>query len=413
MRIAYIHQYFIGPTGSGGTRSYEMARRLVARGHEVHMIASDPSPHKSARTWRIEVLDGISIHWYPVEYSNQMKFKRRIFAFVDFAWRSSWRARSIKADLVYASSTPLTIAIPGIFATLFRKSPMVFEVRDLWPEVPIALGALRDPILRSLARMLEKLAYHNSSQIVALSSGMKEGVIAVGYPAEKITVIPNASNLELFQGKEAQGRTWRAKYSWLGERPLIVHCGAMGKVNDVGYLAKVAAEVIKYDSEVRFVVIGAGVEEAKVRALAQSLGVLEKSFFMLPSVPKSEVPAILAACDISTILVAPIKELENNSANKLFDSFAAGKPIVINYGGWQQDLLDDSNAGIRLDALDHKQAAISLVSFLNDSERMIRAGQASLSLAESKFSLNSLTLQLAELLEATVVQPRVRWSTMQ
>ena len=129
----------------GGTRPYEMARRLVAKGHEVNMVCSWRA--SDGRTNWFETKEaGISIHWLPVPYSNRMSYRARIQAFLKFALLSTFKAASLDSDIVYASSTPLTIALPAIIAALKCNVPMVLEVRDLWPEMPIAIGALNNPL---------------------------------------------------------------------------------------------------------------------------------------------------------------------------------------------------------------------------------------------------------------------------
>ena len=125
-------------------------------------------------------------------------FRRRLAAFAQFAWRASEAAAAIESDVVFATSGPLSIAIPGAYASWRRSAPLVFEVRDLWPEGAIQLGVLRNPISKAAARWLERFAYERSRRIVALSPGMREGIMKCGVPGEKITVIPNAADLDLF-----------------------------------------------------------------------------------------------------------------------------------------------------------------------------------------------------------------------
>ena len=175
MRVLYLHQYFVTPSMSGGTRSFEFARRLADAGHEVNVITANVNrcPENSAEP---EVIDGIRVHWLPVAYSNQMSYLMRIVAFFKFAVLAARQARKVGGDIVFATSTPLTIAIPGVITSRSLKIPMVFEVRDLWPEMPIAMGALRNPVSKFLARALERFAYRHSSHIIALSPGMAKGV---------------------------------------------------------------------------------------------------------------------------------------------------------------------------------------------------------------------------------------------
>ena len=152
MKIIYLHQYFNTPQMSGGTRSYEMARRFVAAGHEVHMITSHREESDDFSEWLEEIIDGIHVHWLSVPYSNNMGFKARVLAFLKFAVASGVKARKVGGDVIFATSTPLTIALPAIYAAKRLKKPMVFEVRDLWPELPIEVSALKNPFLKICAR---------------------------------------------------------------------------------------------------------------------------------------------------------------------------------------------------------------------------------------------------------------------
>ena len=169
MRIIYLHQYFVLPSQPGGTRSYEMARRLASFGHQVHMVTSDhaSAPGRSPR-WEEREEAGIHVHRYPVPYSNAMSYSQRIRAFLQYASRSALRAAQLPGDVVFATSTPLTIALPGVYAARRQGIAMVFEVRDLWPDLPIAIGAITGRLPVTAARWLERFAYKNSAQIVAL-----------------------------------------------------------------------------------------------------------------------------------------------------------------------------------------------------------------------------------------------------
>ena len=219
MKIVYLHQYFNTPDMSGSTRSYEMARRLVAKGHEVHMITSWGEP-KENQGWFETNEAGINVHWLPVRYSNHMPYLQRIKAFFKFALASAKKAVEIKCDIIFATSTPLTIALPAVYAKKKQKVPMVFEVRDLWPLLPIAMGALKHPFFCYLAYKLEKFAYKNSDSIVALSPGMRDGIIQVGYPENKVTIIPNSSDIDLFLIDGKKGVEFRLKRPLIKNNPL-------------------------------------------------------------------------------------------------------------------------------------------------------------------------------------------------
>jgi glycosyltransferase involved in cell wall biosynthesis len=389
MRIVYIHQYYCNLQMWGGTRSYELARRLVAQGHEVHVLTTDIGAERGGYRWRHTRDDGIDVHWFPVPYSNKMSYARRIRAFGEFAAVSTVKAASIRADLVLATSTPLTVAIPGVLAAKLRRTPFVFEVRDLWPEVPIQLGALRSPLARAVAGALATFAYRNAEHVIALSPGMAAGVNA-RYPPVPTTVIPNASDIELFAGHEDAAARLRAEHDWLGDRPLVVYTGALGAVNGLDYLVRLAAKARTRDPEIRFLIVGQGKEWEQTHRLAAELGVLDTTLHMWPSVPKAQLPAILGAATMSTSMCRPVPALWENSANKFFDALAAGRPIAINYGGWQRDLLRESGAGLVLDPADVDSAADAVVEHVRDEAWLHRARAAAHRLAVEKFSRDLL-----------------------
>lgn len=404
MRIIYLHQYFTTPSMVGGTRSYEMARRLVQRGHEVHMVTSDRSG-RSPR-WRQTEEGGIHVHWAPVRYSNHMGFSRRLVAFGRFASMAARRAARLPGDLIFATSTPLTIALPAVYAARKQSIPMVFEVRDLWPQVPIAVGSLRSRAPIAAARWLEAFAYRNARRIVALSEGMKEGVLAAGYPADRVTVIPNGSDLGLFRVSPGMGREFRRRHEWLGDRPLIVYTGTLGKVNGVDYLARLAAAVRKHDAEIRFLVVGTGCEERKVRRVAEERGVLGQNFFLQAPVAKHEIPAILSAADLATSTVIDHPHLWENSANKLFDALAAGRPVAINHEGALADMIRTSGCGLVLHPSDPESSARPLVEAIRAPQWRRQARTAAARLAEQRFDRDKLAAELESALLEVVAEPK-------
>ena len=401
MKIIYLHQYFNTPYMSGGTRSYEMARRFVAQGHEVHMITTWREPRDN-KAWFQNDVEGIHIHWLPVPYSNNMLFPDRIKAFFKFALKSARKAAEIKADVVFATSTPLTIALPAVYASKIQKIPMVFEIRDLWPELPIAMGALKNPITHFLAKRLELFAYKNSASIVALSPGMKDGVVRAGYPANNVAVIPNSSDIDMFHVDSKLGNEFRAKREWLGKKPLLVYTGTFGLINGVSYMVDLAVELAKIDSDVRILLIGDGAEFDKVSDQARSLGVLNENLFIEKSLPKREMPAALSAATMACSLFIDKFEMRSNSANKFFDSLAAGKPIVINYGGWMHDLVQNHDCGLSLWGDSMKDAARTLDLKLHDIKWLSEAGHAASDIANSFFNRNDLARDLLSVLETTI-----------
>lgn len=399
MHVIYLHQYFNTPEMIGSTRSFEIGRRLVAAGHTVEMVTSWREESKE-KNWYISDVEGMRVHWLPVPYSNLSNYGSRIFAFFRFAVAAARRAASLKGDVIFATSTPLTISLPAVYAARHKRVPMVFEVRDLWPELPIAIGALRNPVSKWVARRLEKFSYANAARIVALSPGMAEGIATVGYPKNCISVVPNSSDLDLFQRDSVRGREFRRQLGIADDKILVGYAGTLGRINGISYLVRIAAE-LKPDNRFSFVVVGDGQEWAQVEALARRLGVLQKNFFLLPGLAKAEIPAVLSAVNVATSLFLPIREMESNSANKFFDALAAGCCVAINYGGWQAELLKQGVAGIRLPS-DPGRAALELQALASDPKRVEKFGQNARRLAEQRFSTDKLANCIEKILTEAV-----------
>jgi glycosyltransferase involved in cell wall biosynthesis len=405
VKILYLHQYFVPPEGHGGTRSYEFARRWIEMGHEVHVITSSaylPQEYRTiSKTTQMEIA-GIPVTVIPSSYSNRRSFSARIRSFFQFALLSSWTAMHHPADVVFATSTPLTIAIPGIVARVRHRIPMVFEVRDLWPEKPIAIGALRNPGAKALARTLEWVAYHASAHIIALSPGAEAGIKRRGISDARVSVIPNSCDRDLFDVAPECGQPIRARLGLTSDQPLIVYTGVFGYVNGVGYAVDMAKTLAEVAPEVHLLLIGEGVEKDQVLAQATESGVLNHNLTIWDPIPKKDIPDVLAAATVATSLVISLEALWDNSANKFFDALAAGKPTAINYGGWQADLLNESGAGIVLAPGEPAEGARQLATFVRDSARLQAASQAARHLARTRFDRDEMARQLEAILRSVV-----------
>ena len=401
MRILYLHQYFATPDFAAGTRSYEMARRLVAAGHQVTLLTTTTGLDASwapSRGWHRHEVDGIELEILHVPYTNYMSFRQRVWAFFRFAWYASWRARKGAPDVVFATSTPLTIAIPALAAKIWHRVPMVFEVRDLWPEIPIAVGALTNPVAKVMARWLEWVAYHGAAHVVALSPGVAQAVIKRGISPDRVTVIPNSCDMDMFDVPSEQGAGIRERLGLEIDQPLIVYTGKFGRVNAMEYLVEVAAVARTLSPTMRFLLIGDGVKKPETVALAQEKGVLGQNLFIWDPICKKEIVNVLAAATVATSTTVNVEAMWNNSANKFFDALAAGTPTAINYGGWQADLLNETGAGIMLPPDDPAEGARYLAEFVQDGPRLKAAGETARHLARTRFNRDDMARQLETIL---------------
>ncbi|MCL2348355.1 MAG: glycosyltransferase family 4 protein, partial [Planctomycetaceae bacterium] len=306
MHIIYIHQYFITPDQQGGTRSYEMARRLINAGHKVSMICStsDLTGIQGQRGSVIQShIDGIDVYRIIEPYSNYMSFARRWIAFMRFARKALKVAKTLcEVDLVFATSTPLTVGPLGRKAAKFHRCPFVFEVRDLWPERPITLGILKSRILICYLRRMEYQSYHSAQHVITLAPRMTEGVVETNYPRERVTMIPNSCDLDLFIPQENHAEIDHdPRFGRPGDFRLV-HAGANGLVNGVGAaLDAVAVLKCRGIAGIHFSFIGDGAQTPMLKKRCEDEGLNDCVSWVKP-IPKNEIARILPQMDVGMML---------------------------------------------------------------------------------------------------------------
>ncbi|PRY89890.1 glycosyltransferase family 4 protein [Mongoliibacter ruber] len=337
MRIIYIHQYFVTPQEGGATRSYHLAKGMVEKGIEVEMISSHNKDYYDLR-----IIDGIKVHYLPVSYRQEFGFLKRTWAFLRFVNAAKSCIRKLpRPDLLYISSTPLTTGLIGLWAKRKFAIPFIFEVRDLWPEAPIQVGAIKSVFLKKFLFSMESRIYRHALKIIALSPGIAEN-IRKKTPDTAIHIIPNFADLETFfpRGKDEK----LLNEFGLKNQFTIAYAGAIGQVNAVSELLEIAKISQKHGKEYQFVVMGKGSNTAELlqRAKQMKLG----NFIYIPFGSKERVNDLMACADLAFISFSQHPVLETNSPNKFFDALAAGKAIVVNHKGWVHDLVKTEKLGV-------------------------------------------------------------------
>jgi glycosyltransferase involved in cell wall biosynthesis len=401
MKILYCHQHFSTPYGAGGIRSYEMARALVEAGHEVTMVFG-MHPRVGIALQKCErsgvhsgEVDGIRLIGLPFGYTNKLSIRQRIGIFLGFAWHSLRIALREEYDLIFATSTPLTAAIPGIAARWFRRKPFVFEVRDLWPELPRAMG-MKNPLLLGGMWILEGLAYRSSIGCIGLSPGIVEGIIRRSPEAHPVAMVPNGCDLDIFHP------ALRAPITIPGIAPgdfVAGFTGAHGRANGLDAVLAGAAELKKRGSHhIKFLLIGDGSEKARLMAQAEAEAL--KNVIFLPSMPKKELAAITASLGCGLMFLDNIPAFyRGTSPNKFFDYLAAGIPVVNNYPGWLAELITEAQCGAVVPPGDPVALADVLERLASDPEGCRSMGAHARKLGESHFSRDALATKFREFLE--------------
>lgn len=413
MKVLYFHQYFATRRRSTATRSYELARRLVERGHQVTIVSRDTRALEHGRDQRPrgglvarETVDGIDVIYITMPYSNYMSTPLRIASFVGFTKAATIAGLVLpRPDVVFATSTPLTIGIPGLLVSRLKGVPFVFEIRDLWPAVPMRLGVLRNRALARAAEWLELLLYREAERVVVLSEGSRDSLIERGVAPGKLVFVPNASDTDLFR-PDVVDAGFRARHG-LEDAFVALYTGAMGRANGLDQalqaarmLASFAASGGEYAETARRVVIvciGDGSERPRVQARARQLGLTNLRF--LEPVAKHELAGIVGASDVTLTLFAPDPILETNSPNKFFDSLAAGRPAVVNLDGWLRRLVEENGAGAYVPGGDGAALAGTLAALAGEPRIVATMGAKARALAEREFDRDLMAGRLAAALE--------------
>ena len=396
MKILYIHQYFNTPSEAGGTRSYWMAQKLLERGHTITIITS--SSHIKKKIDRKNI-NGINVIYMRVPYSQKKNFISRLQSLFNFMIKSTLYAFKLKnIDLIIATSTPLTVGFPALVLNKLKKIPFVFEVRDLWPEVPIQMGGLKSKFLQKLAILFEKKIYQNSEHIIALSPGMKKGVLKYELN-EKVSVIPNMSKISEFWPRKKNIEL--TKELGLKENSFkVIHFGALGKANGVQTIIE-SAKLLKDNNNIEFVFIGGGATENKIIKLCKDYGIENVHFLgRFPMIKTSE---IVNLCDISMVSFLDLPILYTNSPNKLFDSLSAGKPIIVNSAGWTKELIEKHNCGFYVNPNNPLELVNKINYLIEDKEKFNEMSFNSRKLAEQKYDKSILTEKFANIIEQITI----------
>ena len=337
-KITYIHQYFKTPEEGGAIRSWYIAREMVKKGFQVEMVTTF-----NEKTYKNQIIEGIDVHYYPIPYENHFSFFKRVHAFLKFNQTVKKHLQNhTKPDLLYITSTPLTVGRIGLWAKKKLNIPYFFEVRDLWPEAPIQMGVIKSSFLKRYLYNLEKKIYRNASQIIALSPGIK-AYISKKVNHEKITMVPNMVD-SAFHNSANDRQSILKKYN-LNDFPIVGYFGTLGKANHLEYLLEIAE---KSQLPVQFLIIGKGSEEQRLKELCDQKS-LNKKVLFFPFSNKEVIKELLSICAFTYCSFKKIPVLETNSPNKFFDSLAAEIPVIVNTKGWLKELVEEYKCGLYLD----------------------------------------------------------------
>lgn len=388
MKILYLHQYFQTPLDAGGTRSYVIAKHLISLGHEVKMVYLTTD---RARKDYNDDYEGIKLIKLNFNYSNKQSFFKRALVFIKFSVKTCSIVLKEDYDIIYATSTPLTIGVPALLAKLIRRKKYIFEVRDLWPELPRAMGVINNKFLYYILKILEISCYKFSDFCIGLSPGIIEGIKKY-VPSEKTVLISNYSNIDFFKPKINFNDKKKIK---------LIYAGALGLANGIDNILNEAKRLLNLGYNInsfQFDFYGTGIKQQHLINRVKNENLTNCKFH--DSVPKFKLKKIFHDYDMGIMSLENIKEFHyGTSPNKFFDYISSGLPVICNYDGWIKDLIEEYNIGIATNPNVKDDFSKKLISLLNNKKTLITHSINSRNLAEKEFSDKEQLKKISKVIE--------------
>jgi glycosyltransferase involved in cell wall biosynthesis len=381
LKILILHQHFKTPQTGGAIRSWYLAKGLVEQGHKPVVITSH-----NEKSYRHTTIDGIEVHYLPVPYDNAFDYYKRSVSFIRFVTQSIRVAARIRdVNSIYAISVPLTIAFVARWVSFRKKIPYYFEVGDLWPDAPVQMGFIRNPLMKSMLYSLERSAYRKAEGVIALSPSIKEAILKK-VPNVKVVMIPNMADCDFYKPGSKDPQVERKL--GVDGKFVVSYIGATGLANGLDYLLECAHSASKSDLPIHFIVCGTGALLERLKKNAAGLKLQNITFTGF--VDREGVRGIMSITDAVFVCYKDIPILETGSPNKFFDGLAAGKLIVINFGGWIKKEVEESKCGVVLSKTDPTDLIRKIRVFITDPDLLSEYQMNARQLAEKKYDRKKL-----------------------
>ncbi len=406
MRILYLSQYFPPEAGATQTRAYEMARGLIRAGHEVTMLTELPNhpqgivhPAYRGKAWVREELEGIDVVHVWVKASPVKTLRTRMAFYLSYMVNAALAGLSLargRYDVIYATSPPLFVGGTALALSTLRRTPMVFEVRDLWPESAVALGELSNPRFIRWATALEERCYHRARRIIVVTQGIYDRLVERGFPPEKLDLIPNGANTELFRHRPEAGAAVRRELG-LESRFLVTYAGIHGIAQGLEVVLK-AADRLRDHPAVHFLMVGDGPCKAELLRQKEKMGL--DNVTMLDAQPREEIPAYLSAADVALVPLRKLEIFKGALPSKIFDAWACECPVILSMQGEAREVLERAQAGVYVEPESPEELARTVSELANRPEALRRYGRNGRRFVEEHYSRQAQARRLATLLES-------------
>ena len=411
MHILLLHQYFLDSEDSGGSRFNEMTRTWREEGHQVtvlagmvHYTTGVKKDHFKGKFIYTETnKDGVKIIRSHVSEAYNTNFVGRLWAYFSFVFSSIYsgifKARE-KYDVILVTSPPLFVGITGLVLSAIKRIPLVFEIRDLWPESAIDTGVLTNKFIIKLAYWFEALIYKKAKLINCLTPAFQVKLIEnKGVPAAKTVMIPNAADFSLSEEllKTFDAAKLRMQKNWDGKF-VVTYVGAHGIANHLSQVIE-TADLLK-DTNAHFVLIGEGMEKPKLKELAQKLQLNNIEF--IDAVPKAEVFKYILASDMGASVLKKVDTFKTVYSNKTFDYMSCRKPIMMAIDGVSRALVEEAQCGVYTEPENPADFAAKVRDYIAHPEKVREQGTNGYNFAKINFDRRYLALKYLEELKKIV-----------
>jgi len=389
VNILIIHQHFKTPDEGGALRSYFLAKALVKKGFKVQVLTGLSGKNRQSQVH----IEGFEVHYLPVTYANNFGFWRRIFSFLKFVWLCIRVSRKLRdVELVYAISVPLTVGLAARWMKWRHGIPYIFEVGDLWPDAAIELDVIQNSILKNFLWRMERRIYMNAKSIVALSPAIREAIQKKA-PGKTLYVIPNMSDCEYFKEERKDERL--AEKLKVRGKFVVSYFGAMGFANGLEYLLEGARFCQDENLPIHFILAGDGAERMNLVEKSKKLKLNNFSFQTFQN--RDGIHELMNVTDAVFVCYRNAPILETGSPNKFFDGLAAGKLIIVNFGGWIRKEIEEAQCGFYVNPAKPEEIAAQLKTLL--TKPSTEYGKKARELAMMKFSREKLTEAWVDILK--------------
>ena len=352
MRILFLSHYFPPEVNAPASRTFEHCREWVRSGHQVTVVTCVPNhprgvvyPGYRNRLWQRETRDGIDIIRVGTYISANEGFARRSLGYLSFLIACVCSVPFLpRADVLITTSPQFFNGLAGYPVKLLKRIPWVLEIRDLWPDSVLAVGAVKNRPLIRLLSALERFAYRRCDHIVPVTEAFRRHIVAKGIAPEKISVVRNGVDLSLFAG-DADPQQLRARLGFEGKF-VVSYVGTHGMAHGLETVLNAAAQ-LRSHTGIAFLLVGDGAERQRLLGLRDQLRLTNVT--MLEQQPKQLMPQIWALSDASLVLLRKLPLFETVIPSKIFESMAMGRPIILGVGGEARAIVEESQSGLVID----------------------------------------------------------------